>query len=189
MSAGLNRAELLRRGVVITGLVPGRVGTPPDGDLAFLRLLVGVELLAADFQGRARAAGRLRPAASALLKQLSADDAAHYDGLAVLLTGAGVTPATPDDIDFSYPARAFGTEHATLALGAQLAALSLGAYLGAVAQVATPELRLPLGQIAANEAQHVSALAQLLGRPPVGRAFAPALSIGAVSAQLDRYES
>jgi hypothetical protein len=100
-----------------------------------------------------------------------------------------VTPATAGDIDFSYPARSFASEHAALALGAQLATLALGAYLGAVAQVETPQLRLPIGQIAANEAQHVSALAQLLGRPLVGRAFAPALPIGAVSTQLDRYES
>lgn len=188
MSISLDRAELLRRGVVLTGLVPGRAAAPPDGDLAFLRLLVGVELLAADFQQRARS-GKLSPAAAAVVRQLARDDAAHYAGLAALLAGAGVTAATAGDIDFSYPAGSFGSQHATLALGAQLATLALGAYLGAVAQVETPQLRLPLGQIAANEAQHVSAFAQLLGRPLVGHAFAPALSIGAVSTQLDRYES
>jgi hypothetical protein len=175
--------------MVLTGLVPGGAAAPPDGDLAFLRVLVGVELLAADYQERARRGGRLGPASAAVLRQLGADDAAHYTGLAALLTRAGVTPATARDIDFSYPARSFASEHAALALGAQLATLALGAYLGAVAQVETPQLRLPIGQIAANEAQHVSALAQLLGRPLVGRAFAPALPIGAVSTQLDRYES
>ena len=44
-------------------------------------------------------------------------------------------------------------------LAASLEDLTLGAYLGAVENVQTPQLRLPIGQIAANEAQHVSALA------------------------------
>jgi hypothetical protein len=52
-----------------------------------------------------------------------------------------------------------------------------------------PEVRGPVAQIAANEAQHVSAYAQLLGRPVVGKAFAPTLPIDAVSAALDAYES
>ena len=38
--------------------------------------------------------------------------------------------------------------------------------------------RLPMGQIAANEAQHQSAVAALAGRPLIGKAFAPALQMG-----------
>ena len=45
-----------------------------------------------------------------------------------------------------------------LKLAAQLETLVLGAYLGAIENVQTPELRLPIGQIAANEAQHVGAV-------------------------------
>jgi hypothetical protein len=71
----------------------------------------------------------------------------------------------------------------------KLATLALGAYLGAVANVQTPEVRLPLGQVAANEAQQVSALAHLLGRRLIGGAFAAAMPIDAVSAVLDEYES
>ena len=48
----------------------------------------------------------------------------------------------------------------------------------------TSSLRLPIGQIAANQAQQAGALARLLGRAQVGHAFAPSLSIDAVSAQL-----
>jgi hypothetical protein len=55
--------------------------------------------------------------------------------------------------------------------------------------VQTPEIRLPLGQIAANEAQHLSTLAAPLGRPTIGHAFAPSYSIDDVSTALDRYES
>jgi hypothetical protein len=51
------------------------------------------------------------------------------------------------------------------------------------------ELRLPIGQIAANEAQHLSAIAPLIGRKQVGRAFPQALAISAASDQLDAFES
>jgi hypothetical protein len=67
--------------------------------------------------------------------------------------------------------------------------MTLGAYLGALENVQVPRLRLPLAQIAANEAQQLSALAPALGRPTIGRAFAAALPIDTVSASLDRYES
>ena len=50
-------------------------------------------------------------------------------------------------------------------------------------------LRLPIGQIAANEAQHLGALEALEGRSVIGKAFAPALQIGSVSDALDEYES
>ena len=65
----------------------------------------------------------------------------------------------------------------------------LGSYLGAVENVEAPELRLSIGQIAANEAQHTGALAALRGRTVIGGAFAPVLQIDAASAALDRYES
>ncbi len=65
----------------------------------------------------------------------------------------------------------------------------LGAYLGAAENVETAELRLPIGQIAANEAQHLGALEALEGRSVIGKAFAPALQIGSVSDALDEFES
>ena len=118
-----------------------------------------------------------------------ADEHAHYQGLATLMTGAGQVPATSDDINFAYPKGSFDSEASIMKVADTLENLTLGAYLGAVQNVQTPQLRLPIGQIAANEAQHVSALAVSAGRPPIGRAFAPSLQIGAVSAALDAYES
>ena len=67
--------------------------------------------------------------------------------------------------------------------------LMVGAYLGAVENVETADVRLPIGQIAANEAQHAGALAALHGESVIGKAFAPAMSIGEVSNALDEYES
>ena len=196
-TALFGRAALLRYGAALVAaggtatLLPAAAGAAsiPDNDLAYLRLLIGVELLAADFQTQALASGKLAGRAQSVLKQTLADENAHGAGLAQLVTAAGQVPATADDIDFSYPHGAFSSQVAILKLAWSLESLSVGAYLGAVENVQTSQLRLPIGQIAANEAQHVSALAGLVGRPAIGHAFAPSLSIGAVSAALDGYES
>ncbi|HEY7604781.1 MAG TPA: ferritin-like domain-containing protein [Gaiellaceae bacterium] len=166
-----------------------RAATPPDTDLAYLRLLIGAELLAADFQAQALASGELSRATTAVVRKMAADEKAHYGGLAQLLTAAGQVPATADDIDFSYPKGSFDSSAAILKLAGTIESLVLGTYLGAIENVQTPELRLPLGQIAANEAQHVGALAALAGRAAIGRAFAPSLTIDAASAALDGFES
>ena len=181
---------LFLSGSVIASLA-GSAGaaTVPDNDLAHLRLLIGAELLAIDFQTRAPASGKLSGARAALLKQMLADEQAHYQGLSNLMAGAGQVAATSDDINFAYPKGSFDSEASIMKLAGTLEDLTLGAYLGAVQNVQTPQLRLPIGQIAANEAQHVSALALSTGRSPIGRAFAPSLQIGAVSTALDAYES
>ena len=195
--SAFDRSALLRYGaafVAVGGaasLLPAAAGAAsiPDSDLAYLRLLIGVELLAADLQAQAVASGKLAGSASTVLKQTRADESAHYAGLAQLVTAAGQVPATADDIDFSYPRGSFASQAAILKLAWSLETLSVGAYLGAVENVQTSQLRLPIGQIVANEAQHVSALAGLVGRPAIGHAFAPSLSIDAVSAALDGNES
>jgi rubrerythrin len=120
---------------------------------------------------------------------MRADEKAHYTKLANVLTEAGQTPATSGDIDFAYPKKTFHGQGSILRLARQIERLLLGSYLGAVENVATPELRLPIGQIAANEAQHAGALAELAGGAVIGRAFAPALEIAAASDALDRFES
>ena len=201
VTARLSRAGLLRRGVAGSAVLlasgsaisalagSASAATIPDNDLAYARLLIGAELLAADFQTQALASGKLSKASASLVKRMLADEQAHYSGLANLLTLAGQTPASADDINFAYPEGSFDSEASVLKLAASLENLALGAYLGAVENVQTPQWRLPIGQIAANEAQHVSALASASGRSPIGRAFAPSLPIATVSAALDTYES
>lgn len=193
----MTRSSLLRRGgaLLATGslatvlVAPAAALTAPDGDLAALRLLIGAELLALDFQGRALAAGTLGANARALLTRMRADEQAHYAGLADLMAQAGQRPATADDIDFAYPRSTFGSESSILGLAAELEALQLGAYVGANANVQTAPLRLAIGQISANEAQHVAALRTLAGKPAIGKAFGPALTSDAVTSVLDLYES
>lgn len=163
--------------------------TIPDNDLAYIRLLVGAELLAADFEAEALASGKLSPRARTVLRKMAADEKAHYAGLARLLVSARQVPATAEDIDFSYPKRTYASQASIMSLAVKINALVLGAYLGAIENVQTPGLRLPIGQIAANEAQHAGALAALGGNFMIGRAFAPALEIGAASTALDGFES
>jgi rubrerythrin len=201
VNAGMSRGALLRRGAVgggallvsasgLAAVAPlARADTPPDADLAYLRLLIAAELLAVDFHSRALASRKLRRQAHSLFRRIRSDESDHYTHLAALLTAAGQTPATAGDINFSYPKGSFRSQTSILGLAGRLERLMVGAYVGAVENVETPSFRLPIGQIAANEAQHQSALAGLNGRPMVGKAFAPALQIGAVSNALDEFES
>src|SRR5262249_47146933 len=161
----------------------------PDGDLSYLRLLVATELLKADFATHAVAKGALAPPAVRIVRRMHAADTAHYTGLAALMNDAGQPPATAGDIDFSYPRGSFTSARSTAMLAWKLTSLALGAYLGALENVQTPSIRLPLAQIAANEAQQLAALAPLVGRAAIGGAFAAALPIDVVSAALDGYES
>jgi hypothetical protein len=117
------------------------------------------------------------------------DEKAHYAGLARLLTDSAQAPTSAGDIDFAYPKGSFGSEASAMKLAAEIETLVLGAYLGAIENLQTAELRRPIGQVAANEAQHVGAVAALAGRAVIGRAFAPSLQIDAASAALDRFES
>jgi len=190
-----DRASLVRRGGALLaggaalGLVPAALAAAPDEDLAYARLLIGVELLEVDFQTQALASGKLDQRAERVLKGVLAQEEAHLTGLSVLVTNAGQVPATADDVDFTYPKGTFASATKLAKLAATIETLALGAYLGAVENVQTPSWRLPLGQIAASEAQHVGALAAAAGRPVLGRAFAPSLQIDAVSAALDAFES
>lgn len=186
----LRRAGVAGGALVFPGMLAGRAGaTAPDADVTYLRLLVGAELLAVDFQARALASAKLTRGPRAVLRKMAADEAAHYTALAQLVARAGQTAATAGDIDFWYPKGSFASEAAILQLAAEIEQVSLGAYLGAVENLQTPQLRLPVGQIAANESQHVGALAALAGRPIIGRAFSPSLQLDAASAALDVFES
>ncbi|HEX3806368.1 MAG TPA: ferritin-like domain-containing protein [Gaiellaceae bacterium] len=192
----MNRAQLLRRGVASGALLTGAgslaavaSAAAPDADLASLRLVIATELLKLDFATQALASSKASSATTTLLKQLHADDTAHYNGLASVFTGAGQTPATAGDINFAYPAGSYASDDSIAKLAWTLTTVALGAYLGVLENVQTPRFRTALAQISANEAQQVSAVAQLVGKPVVGAAFGPALTADQVTTVLDVYES
>src|SRR6185503_5933875 len=176
MGGELSRAALLARGGRVAaavaaasafgGLVPRASAAVPDGDLAYARLLVALELL------RARAAERR-----------------HYDVVSTVLTDAGQVAATAQDIDFSYPRGSFSSWSAVAKLGVRLESLSLGAYLGAVRSLQTPLYREHAARAAASEAQHLSFFAGAVGGRRLGPPLPATLTIDRASDALDAFTS
>ena len=199
MSAAITRGQLLSRSakgsatLLVAGSALGRFASPaaaaplPIGDLAYARLLVGVELLSSDFYGQAIAAANASPAVAWYLKRAAFNEQEHYDSVAGILTGAGQVPAVAGDIDFSYRAGTFDTQGSIAKLAAQLEALSLGAYLGAIAGMQTVALTGSLAIIASCEAQHSSYFTTLLGGKTFKSSFPAALTIDQVSDMLDTF--
>ena len=159
----------------------------PQGDLAYARLLIGAELLAADFYTQAIAASITGPKVTKYLRRAYANEQDHYKSVAGILTGAGQVPAVANDIVFSYPRRTFSTEGRIVAFAEQLENVVLGAYLGALGGMQTGALRVGIAQIAACEAQHVGYFAAVKGGSAFSLAFPPALTIDQASNALDAF--
>jgi rubrerythrin len=193
----LTRAGLLRSGAGAALAVSGAglvaraaaADVPPDADLAYARLLVAADLLAADFYAQALAAKQFGAPAVKELKRAAFNEQEHYAAVAGVLTAAGQTPATADDIDFSYPAKAFAEKGSIAKLGVAIEQLQLGAYLGAADAVQTEPLRGIATRIAANEAQHVSLFTGLLEDRLLGVSLPLPLAIGDASNALGAYTS
>ena len=186
------RGVLARVGAGAALLAVGGVARParaaaPDADLAHARLLIALELLSLDFYSRALRSGRFK--AELELRRARAAERRHYDAVASVLTDAGQTPATAQDIDFSYPRGSFGSWPAIARLGVRLESLSLGAYLGAVRALETPDFRNHAARAAASEAQHLSVFSAAAGGHRLGSPLPPTLPIDHVSDALDAYTS
>jgi len=196
MDGELSRATLLARGgkvaatVVAASAFGGRAtratAAVPDGDLAYARLLVALELLSLDFYTRAIGAGG---GSQLELRRARAAERRHYDVAAAVLMDAGQVAATARDIDFSYPRGSFSSWSAVAKLGVRLESLSLGAYLGAVRSLQTPLYREHAARAAASEAQHLSFFAGAVGGRRLGPPLPAPLSIDRVSDALDAYTS
>jgi hypothetical protein len=201
VDASLNRAELLSRGakggtaLLLAGSFAAALAAPaeadavPDDDLAYARLLVGAELLAADFYGRAIAAKHFTDRDQRYLKRALFNEQEHYQSVAGILSGAGQAPAVAADFDFSYPRDAFTSKTTIAKLGVTLETAFLGAYLGAVDSMLTDALKQPVARIAASEAQHLSVFTELAGSDPFGISFPSPLTIEQASDVLDAYTS
>jgi hypothetical protein len=188
-----SRATLLTRGAATVvaasafgGLASCASAAVPDGDLAYARLLVALELLSVDFYTRAIGAGG---GSQLELRRARAAERRHYDVVAAILTNAGQVPATGQDIDFSYPRGSFASRTAICRLGVRLESLSLGAYLGAVRTLQTPLYRDHAARAATSEAQHLSVFAGEAGSRRLGPPLPAALPIDRVSDALDAFTS
>jgi hypothetical protein len=160
-----------------------------DQDLAYVRLLVTTELLASNFYTQALAASNTSGAVAKYLKRASFNEQEHYQSVAGILTGAGLTPQVAADVDFSYPAGTFDSEASILKAAAALENTVAGAYAGAMGGIVTNQFKTGLGQIALCEAQHASYFAAQSGGNPFCLSFPTALTIQQASDALSEYTS
>jgi hypothetical protein len=200
VDALITRAQLISRGakggaaLAIAGmavgpLVENAAAALPTMDLAYARLLVGAELLASDFYTQAINAANSGSVVTKYLKRAYMNEQEHYQSVAGILSGAGVTPAVSTDITFSYPAGSFDTEKSILALANTLESTILGAYLGAIGGIQTTTLLQGIAQIASCEAQHLSYFTSVSGGKAFDLSFPPALTIDQASDAMDAYTS
>jgi hypothetical protein len=175
-------------GAVLGPLVEEAAADPiPAADIAYVRLLVGTELLASDFYQQAIAASASSAAVTNRLKRAYFNEQEHYQSVAGIVSGTGAVPATSADIDFSYPKGSFETQASIEKLALQLENMMLGAYLGAIGGIATNSIKTGLAQIAACEAQHVSYFSSATGGKIFNLSFPPALTIDQASDALDAF--
>jgi hypothetical protein len=201
VNGSLSRAQLLTRGAkggagllfagAVAGSLAGQASADAisDSDLAYARLMVAAELLAADFYGQVIEAKQFDGQELKALKRALFNEQEHYTSVALILSDAGQPPAVAADIDFAYPKGSFASKASIAALGVTLETLFVGAYLGAVGGLQAAALKQPLARIAASEAQHLSVVTGLTGRDPVGISFPAPLSIDEASDALDTYTS
>jgi hypothetical protein len=183
-------AALLVAGTSLVQFVDGAAADPlSTTDLAYGRLVVGAELLASDFYTQAIAASNSSPGVMRYLKRAYANEQEHYQSVAGILSGAGVTPAVSSDIDFTYPKGSFATQASILKLAQQLETIMLGTYLGAVGGMQSSSFKQGLAQIAACEAQHLSYMWTKNGLKAFNVAFPPALTIDQASTAMDAFTS
>jgi hypothetical protein len=163
------------------------LGILPAADLAYARLMIGWELLTIDFFTHAPRSGHLGRTMADVVRLALANEQAHYTYLAGVVTAAGGVPLTAADINFSYPTRAFYSARSVTRLAITLEGLALGTYLGAGGNVATPALASAIGQITANEAQHLSVISMQGGASAFHDAFPATMTMEDSSNALDNY--
>jgi len=189
MPRQLSRSSFLATGAAFVLAPTSSADAPPDIDLANARLLVAIELLLADFYRRALKADRFGAAGRDAFGRALFNETEHLAAVSKILTGAGQTPAASGDIDFSYPAAAFASRRGVAHLGMKLERLALGAYLGAVASVQSQALKVPLAQIAACEARHLTVLSGDATGHGLDESFGDPIPIDEASNALGEYTS
>jgi hypothetical protein len=188
----LTRADLLRGGAAVVlagGVLAGSASADPiqAADLAYVRLLVTAELLAADFYTQAIAASNTSGAVRKHLERAAFNEQEHYASVSGILTGAGQTPAVAGDIDFGYPKGTFDSQGSIVTFAAQLEATLIGAYAGAIGAMQTNQFKTGLTQIAACEGEHAAYFQLVAHGMAFELSFPPALTIQQASDALGAY--
>jgi hypothetical protein len=195
----ITRADLLSRGarggaaLAVAGGAFGllaeaaQADAPPVTDLANVRLLVTLELLASDFYTQAIAASNSSAAVMKYLKKAYLNEQEHYQTVAGIISGTNNVPAVSGDIDFAYPDGTFATQASIIGFAGQLEATILGGYLGAIGALQMNGWKQAVAQIAACEAQHQAYFTQASGGRAFSLSFPPALTIQQASDAIAAY--
>jgi len=165
------------------------LGAVGAADLAYVRMLIGAELLLVDFYTEAVASKRLRGRSLADARLALINEGEHYNYLAAVVGSTGAAALTAADVNFTYPNGAFFTAASVTKLAGTLEQLALGAYLGAAGNIANPVVAAAVTQITANEAQHLAAFSLRAGQPAYHDAFPDPLTIEEASDALAAYTS
>jgi hypothetical protein len=201
VTTSISRAELLKRGarggavLVAAGGALGSLAESasadplPPTDLAYARLLVGAELLAANFYQQAIAASNTTGDVKGYLKRAYLNEQEHYESVAGILTGSLNQPAVAGDFNFSYPSGTFDSQASIVKFAAALENVVLGTYLGAIGGMQTSSFKMGIAQIAACEAQHASYFGLQAGGKAFWLSFPPALTIEEASDAFAAYTS
>jgi len=191
----LTRSGLLRvavgTGVAATvgasSIARGASGPLADLDLAQARLAVAVELLSIDFLSAAIESKQFADGELRSLRRARFNEGEHLVAVSEILSGAGQTPTTADDFDFTFPAKSFETRQSIAELAVTLETAAVGSYLGAVDAFTAPDLKTTAARIAASEAGHLGFFSRIAYRRPIGISFPAPLDYATASAAIDPY--
>jgi len=165
------------------------IGAVASGDLAYVRLLIGTELLMVDFYTEAVASRHLHGRSLADARLALINEGEHYSYLAAVVGSTGAVALTAADVNFTYPVGSFFTAASVTKLASTLERLALGAYLGAAGNIGNEVVAAAVAQITANEAQHLAAFSLRAGQSAYHDAFPDPLTIEEASNALGAYTS
>jgi hypothetical protein len=152
-----------------------------DEELAYANFGVAAEFLLQDFYARITEAKLFQPNAQHNMNAGARSASEHAIALSQLLTDAGQTPALADDFEFAWPEGTFDAKEPAATAGLIVTQTLLGLYLTAAAAVSVPSYRVLYVSMAANLAQQVAALSQILSGRGTGVSFPPALDLESAS--------
>jgi hypothetical protein len=162
-------------------------GPLADLDLALARLAVAAELLAIEFYNQAIASGKLQGGELDYLNRAQFNEQEHLMAMSGILSGAGQTPSTADDLTITFPKGTFDSRMAIAQFGVALETGFTGTYLGAVNDFGPPDLKTAAARIAASESQHLSVFSNITAGRPVGVSFPATIDYAAASDALTPY--
>jgi len=170
-------------GLALAGLEARPAGAATESDLAFANFGLATCYLVADFYARALEAPRVDPEQRRALRAGRAAASGHAAALTELLTGAGDTPAAPEDFAFEWPATTFASAASIRRIGVAVLKAALAAYQRAATTVTEPTYRVLFASLVASVAQQIGGLDAGTGAEP----FPVALDLEAASAALEPY--